>query len=152
MEEQLLQGVGEYALDILRNDQRDDHRDYPRDHPRNDPRDDEFPPLDGDSDWSQSLIIRTTANGGLDLRVRDGNLAPQLVDQAILAARVATEARDLEAKSRAREAKARAREAKARAREAKARALEAKARAVRNIVVPVLVLAMYALVALRRRP
>jgi len=73
----------------------------------------------------------------LDLRVRDDNLAPQLLEQAVVAARSAAQARALEAKSRVLEAKS--------------RALEAKSRAIRNIVVPVLAVTAFALVALRHR-
>lgn len=67
----------------------------------------------------------------MDLRVRDGDLDPQLLDQAVLTARVAAEAKALEAKSRA---------------------VEATSRAIRNIVVPILVLAVGAFVVLRCQP
>jgi len=76
--------------------------------------------------------MSTTANGALDLRVRDGNsLAPELLEQAVAAARSVVMARTLEAQSRV---------------------LEAKSRAIRDIVVPVMGLAAVAFVALYRRP
>ncbi|KAK3363773.1 hypothetical protein B0T25DRAFT_562754 [Lasiosphaeria hispida] len=72
MDQQIVQGLTDCALDIL--------REVPREDQREDPRGDEFPPV-SDNDWSQSLIMRTTANGALDLRVRDGNnLAPELLE------------------------------------------------------------------------
>jgi hypothetical protein len=93
------------------------------DDPRDDPRRDEFPPI-SDNLSSHSVIVRTTANGALDLRVQDDNVAPQLVNQAVVAIRLATEAS----------------------------ALEAKSRVIRNIMVPaVLAVAAFAFMALRPR-
>lgn len=85
--------------------------------------------------------MRTTASGALDLRVRDSdsnNLAPELLEQAGAAASSATTVRTLEAHSRNIEAHS--------------RNLEAKSRAIHNIVVPVMVIAAFALVALRPHP
>lgn len=78
----------------------------------------------------------------MDFRVRDGDLAPQLLEQAVVAARSASAAA----------AEACALDAKSRALDAKSRALEAKSRAIRNIVVPVLAVAAFAFMALRPRP
>jgi hypothetical protein len=113
-------------------------REVPREGQREDPRRDEFPPV-SDDDSSQSLIMRTTTYGALDLRVRDcSNLTPELVEQAVAVARSITTVHALEAKSRALEAKS--------------RAIEAKSRAIHDIVVPVIAIAAFAFVALRLRP
>lgn len=66
--------------------------------------------------------MRTTANGALELGIRGGNLAPQLLEEAVTAVRAATKVRALETASRA---ESRALEAKSRALEAESRALEA---------------------------
>ncbi|KAK3347073.1 amino acid permease-domain-containing protein [Lasiosphaeria hispida] len=107
MEEQITQGLVNYALTLLLEDPREDARH-------------DFPPL-SDNDSSHSLIVRTN---GVDLRVQDRNVAPQLLEQALVVARSAAEAHTLEAKSRA----------------------------IRNIVVPVLAVAAFAFVAFRRSP
>ena len=67
----------------------------------------------------------------MDLYVRDGDLAPQLLQQAVVAARSAAEACALDAQSRA---------------------LKAESKAICNILVPVLAVAAFAFIALRPRP
>ena len=124
----------------MREDVREDVRKYTRNN--------EFPPL-SDNASSHSIIVRITENGALDFRVRDGDLAPQLLEQAVVAARSVSAAA---AEACALDAKSRALEAKSRALDAKSRALEAKSRAIRNIVVPVLAVAAFAFMALRPRP
>jgi len=130
---------------------------------RNDPRDDDFPPVSQcGENASYPYIIRTTATGGVDLRVRDSNSEPlneaivsvarAATEVATLNARTAAKLREIEAKLREIEAKSREMEAKARAMEAKARVMEAKARAIRNIMVPLLATAAVTLVMFRRQP
>ncbi|KAK3300091.1 PLC-like phosphodiesterase [Chaetomium fimeti] len=93
---------------------------YTMDRLLEDPRDNELP-LAPDDDPSQSLIIRT-GNGRLDLRVRHGNLPPQLRDEAAMAVRTASDSH----------------------------AFEVKSRGIRDIVVPALAAAaLFALVVLR---
>ncbi|KAK3364359.1 hypothetical protein B0T25DRAFT_563383 [Lasiosphaeria hispida] len=95
MAEQLLQ----HAIDILLGETRPVHQ--------VDVRDDEFPPIseDGNASSQFPFTIRTMANGALDMRVRDGDLDPRLLGQAVV--RTSVEARVLEAESRALEAKSR---------------------------------------------
>ncbi|KAK5654013.1 hypothetical protein OQA88_7690 [Cercophora sp. LCS_1] len=120
MEQQVIQGLTALAgaLAVL------------REVPRDDPRGDEFPPV-FDDDASQSLIMCTTANGALYLRVRDDDkLAPELLEQAVAAADSITTAHALNAR---------------------ARAAETNSRAIYNVVVPVIAIAAVAFVALRPR-
>lgn len=68
-------------------------------------RADGFPPISSDhmNDSSHALIVRTTAGGGMDLRVRDTNgdtPHQQLVDQSAMMIRAAAESMVLEAKSK----------------------------------------------------
>jgi len=102
---------------------------------RNDPRDDDFPPVSQcGENASYSYIIRTTATGGVDLRVRDSNSEP-LNEAIVSVARAATEVATLNARTAA-----------------ELRAMEAKSRAIRNIMVPLLATAAVTLVMFRRQP
>ncbi|KAK3364382.1 hypothetical protein B0T25DRAFT_514087 [Lasiosphaeria hispida] len=120
MAEQLLQRLANHALDEMAITQGETQPIH-----QTGTRDGEPPPISECGNASlQPFIIRMTANGVLDVRVRDGDLDPQLLDLVVSTVTL----------------------------EAKSRVLEAKSRAIRNMVVSVLAVAAFAFVACRRQP